>query len=120
MPRDEEFSKAASTNDFDNYGNEEAADYIKKHGKNSMDDFYGDGFYGEEDDSQLSKKELRRREKEQKRLEKEKAKEAKILAKRDADFDNVSSEDADDEREYRGGKGRLALKIELVMILNTV
>lgn len=117
MPRDEEFSKAASTNDFDNYGNEEAADYIKKHGKNSMDDFYGDGFYGEEDDSQLSKKELRRREKEQKRLEKEKAKEAKILAKRDADFDNVSSEDADDEREHRGGKGRLALKIVLVILI---
>lgn len=119
----DKINQAAAANDFDNYGNEEAANYINQQNqqkKNSqlsnMDDFYGDGFYGEEDDSQLSKKELKKREKERKRLEKEKAKEAKILAKRDADFDNEVSEEADDYEE-KGGKGRVVLKVILVVLI---
>ena len=61
-----------------------------------MNEFYGDGFYDEEDDSQLSKKELKRRAKEQKRLERERAKEEKILAKRDAEFDNETSDEVEE------------------------
>ena len=116
----DKINQAASANDFDNYGNEEAANYINQQKKNSqfsnMDDFYGDGFYGEEDDSQLSKKELKKREKEQRRLEKERAKEAKILAKRDADFDNVVSDEVDDYEE-KGGKGRIVLKVILIVLI---
>ncbi len=81
-----------------------------------MDDFYDDSFFDDEDESQLSKKELKKREKERKRLEKERAKEAKILAKRDSDFDNVASDDVD-EGEKSGGKGRLALKIVLIVLI---
>ena len=79
-------------------------------------DFYDDSFFDDEDESQLSKKELKKREKERKRLEKERAKEAKILAKRDSDFDNVASDDVD-EGEKSGGKGRLALKIVLIVLI---
>ena len=123
MPHSESFSQIAAANDFDNYGNEEAANYINQQHQAQqnaaaagMDEFYGDGFYDEEDESQLSKKELRRRAKEQKKLEREKAKEAKILAKRDADFDNEYTEEADDSQE-KGGAGRLVLKIILVVLI---
>ena len=123
MPHSESFSQIAAANDFDNYGNEEAANYINQQHQAQqnaaaagMDEFYGDGFYDEEDESQLSKKELRRRAKEQKKLEREKAKEAKILAKRDADFDNEYTEEADNGQE-KGGAGRLVLKIILVVLI---
>lgn len=108
-----------AANDFDSYGNEEAANYIKQqnmkqqeYGQNSaMDDFYS------EDEAPLSRKEMKRREKEQKRLEKERAKEEKILSKRDAEFDNIKSRDAEDSDSGKGGKGRLALKIILVVLI---
>ena len=58
---------------------------------------------------QLSKKELRQRAKEQKRLEKERAKEAKILKKRDEAFDNVVSDEVEDDVEESGGKGSCLL-----------
>ena len=120
------FSQAAAANDFDNYGNEEAANYInqqrqqKQNGEGQrpeMDDFYGDGFYDDVDESQLSKKELKQRAKEQKRLEKERAREAKILKKRDEAFDNVISDEVDDEAEERGGKGRVVLKVILIVLI---
>ncbi len=122
IPDKNQFRQTAA-NDFDNYGNEEAANYIKQQrqlndmSNNDMDDFYGDSFYGEEDESQLSKKELKQREKERKRHEKEKAKEAKILAKRDADFDNVVSDEVDFDDNGSGGKGRIALKIVLIVLI---
>lgn len=120
------FSQAAAANDFDNYGNEEAANYINRQRqqrengegqKPEMDDFYGDGFYDDVDESQLSKKELRQRAKEQKRLEKERAKEAKILKKRDEAFDNVVSDEVEDDVEEGGGKGRIVLKIILIVLI---
>ena len=120
------FSQAAAANDFDNYGNEEAANYINRQRqqrengegqKPEMDDFYGDGFYDDVDESQLSKKELRQRAKEQKRLEKERAKEAKILKKRDEAFDNVVSDEVEDDVEESGGKGRIVLKIILIVLI---
>ena len=122
MHGNSEFRKAAAANEFDNYGNEEAANYLrqqKQSGTDDMDDFYDDSFYDDEDDSQLSKKELKRREKERKRQEKERAKEAKILAKRDSEFDNVSSDDVydDDYEEEKSGKGRIVLKIVLVVLI---
>ncbi len=124
MPKNEmsgsdAFRQAAAANDFDNYGNAEAANYReqqRQRSQNDMDDFYDDSFFDDEDESQLSKKELKKREKERKRLEKERAKEAKILAKRDSDFDNVASDDVD-EGEKSGGKGRLALKIVLIVLI---
>ncbi len=123
MQGNNEFRRAAAANDFDSYGNEEAANYLKQQQsrQSTADDFYEDGFYGDEDEQQLSKKELRRREKEQRRLEKEKAKEAKAMAKRDADFDDFASDGADYDDEYdgsgKGGKGRLVLKIILVLLI---
>ena len=123
IPGKDTLQQAGASNDFDNYGNEEAADYINRQRQQSeahnpeMDDFYGDGFYDDVDESQLSKKELKKRAKEQKRIEKERAKEAKILKKRDDAFDNVVSDDIDDDGENKGGKGRLVLKIILVILI---
>ena len=90
MPHNDSFSQMPAANDFDNYGNEEAANYIRQQQSSaaSMNEFYGDGFYDEEDESQRSKKELKRRAKEQKRLERERAKEEKILAKRGMNHGN--------------------------------
>lgn len=112
-------TEKVKSNDFDNYGNEEAANYIKQqqmqpgYGQNSaMDDFYND-----DEEAPLSRKEMKRREKEQKRLAKEKAKEEKILSKRDAEFDNIKSRDVENYDEEKGGKGRLALKIILVVLI---
>lgn len=121
MPHNDSFSQMPAANDFDNYGNEEAANYIRQQQEQqssaaSMNEFYGDGFYDEEDESQLSKKELKRRAKEQKRLERERAKEEKILAKRDAEFDNETSDEVE-EYEAKGAKGRLVLKIILVILI---
>lgn len=121
MPHNDSFSQMPAANDFDNYGNEEAANYIRQQQEQqssaaSMNEFYGDGFYDEEDESQISKKELKRRAKEQKRLERERAKEEKILAKRDAEFDNETSDEVE-EYEKKGAKGRLVLKIILVILI---
>lgn len=121
MPHNDSFSQMPAANDFDNYGNEEAANYIRQQQEQQssaagMNEFYGDGFYDEEDESQLSKKELKRRAKEQKRLERERAKEEKILAKRDAEFDNETSDEVE-EYEAKGAKGRLVLKIILVILI---
>ena len=121
MPHNDSFSQMTAANDFDNYGNEEAANYIRQQQEQQssaagMNEFYGDGFYDEEDESQLSKKELKRRAKEQKRLERERAKEEKILAKRDAEFDNETSDEVE-EYEKKGAKGRLVLKIILVILI---
>lgn len=121
MPHNDSFSQMPAANDFDNYGNEEAANYIRQQQEQqssaaSMNEFYGDGFYDGEDESQLSKKELKRRAKEQKRLERERAKEEKILAKRDAEFDNETSDEVE-EYEGKGAKGRLVLKIILVILI---
>mgnify|MGYP004525270957 FL=1 len=121
MPHNDSFSQMPAANDFDNYGNEEAANYIRQQQEQqssaaSMNEFYGDGFYDEEDESQLSKKELKRRAKEQKRLERERAKEEKILAKRDAEFDNETSDEVE-EYEEKGAKGRLVLKVILVILI---
>lgn len=119
---------AFAANDFDSYGNEEAQNYIKQQeqygqtrdyssqlGSNAaMDDFYNDDFY-DDDDSQLSKKELKQREKEQKRLEKQRAKdEKKAKAKKgDVDF----GDDDVYEGDKSGGKGRIALKVILVILV---
>lgn len=120
MPHSDSFSQIPAANDFDNYGNEEAANYIRQQQEQdstaSMNDFYGDGFLDDEDESQLSRKEIRRRAKEQKKLERERAKEEKILAKRDAEFDNETSDEVE-EYEKKGAKGRLVLKIILVILI---
>ena len=120
MPHSDSFSQMPAANDFDSYGNEEAANYIRQQQQHnsaaSMNEFYGDGFFDEEDESQLSKKELKRRAKEQKRLERERAKEEKILAKRDAEFDNETSAEVE-EYGKKGAKGRLVLKIILVILI---
>lgn len=103
-----------AANDFDQYGNEEAANYINQQKQNAgtVDDFYDGSFY--DDDEQLSKKELKRREKEQRRLEKQQAKEAK-KAEKNAQEDFA----AEDEEDYaeEGGKGRLVLKIILIILI---
>lgn len=125
IPNKAPIEQSGASNDFDNYGNAEAANYINKQREqatrqsDAIDNFYGDGFSDDEnaDEDQLSKKELRRRAKEQKRLEKEKAKEAKILKKRDEDFDNVVSAEAEEGEDEGGGKGRLALKIILIILI---
>ena len=107
-----------SANDFDSYGDEEARRYKDEQARRAnaydttagtaMDEFYSDDF---EDESELSKKELKQREKERKRLEKQQAKEAKARKKK-----GVSEDDEYDEEES-GGKGRLALKIVLVILI---
>lgn len=92
-----------SANDFDNYGNEEAQRYRDEQARR------GSG-YDFEDESELSKKELKQREKERKRLEKQQAKEAKARKKKGGTDDEYDDEES-------GGKGRLALKIVLVILI---
>lgn len=109
MPQSESFETLPS-NDFDNYGN----DVVEKESVASRaDDFYGDGFYGDEEE--LSKKERKQREKEQKRLEKEKAKEAKAAAKKSKSKNDFVEDHDEDEEE--GGKGRIVLKIILALLI---
>ncbi|NLD19406.1 MAG: zinc-ribbon domain-containing protein [Clostridiales bacterium] len=122
MPHNDKVDEMPS-NDFDNYGNEEAANYINQQeeqqrqtedGNGVMDDFYGDDFY--DDDEGLSKKEQKQRAKEQKRLEKQRTKEAKVARKRgDADFSDAAA--VDGEREEKSGKGRVVLKVVLIILI---
>ena len=64
MPKNEmsgsdAFRQAAAANDFDNYGNAEAANYReqqRQRSQNDMDDFYDDSFFDDEDESQLPRK----------------------------------------------------------------
>lgn len=117
---------AFAANDFDNYGAEEAQNYInQQHAQQAAyengqqeDGYYNEEGYGDEyeDEANLSKKELRQREKERKRLEKQRAKEEKArLKKGGADFAEDAAEDFEEEKS--GGKGRVALKIILIVLI---
>ncbi len=117
---------AFAANDFDNYGAEEAQNYInQQHAQQAAyengqqeDGYYDEEGYGDEyeDEANLSKKELRQREKERKRLEKQRAKEEKArLKKGGADFAEDAAEDFEEEKS--GGKGRVALKIILIVLI---
>ena len=113
MPQDEKIA-GLGTNDFDNYGNEEAADYINKQRQQAQEEVY------EEEEEQLSKKELKAREKEAKRLEKEKAKAEKAAAKKakkNANVVNFEDEAEEDFEEEKGGKGRVVLKVILAILI---
>lgn len=124
MPQNEAIDNSPA-NDFDNYGNEEAINYANQQGiqeqaqagggfeSNAADEFYGDDFYDDEEEP-LSKKEMKQREKEQKRIEKEQAKENKARKKKEK-RDYIEADD--DEYEETGGKGRIALKIILVVLI---
>lgn len=114
MPQEETLNEAPS-NDFDSYGNDiVAAERTSE--KQITEDFYDNGFYG--DDEELSKKELKERAKEQKRLEKERAKEEKAARKK-AKRDYIEEDDYDsDDRDSREvGKGRIVLKVILVILI---
>ena len=112
---------AFAANDFDHYGEAEAQNYINQqqaayeNNQQADDDYsYQDDYY--EDEANLSKKELKQREKERKRMEKQRAKAEKAGKKKGgADF----AEDAADEfkEEKSGGKGRIVLKIILVILI---
>ena len=119
---------AFAENDFDHYGEAEAQNYInQQHAQQGAyenvqpandyfegyADDYQDDYY--EDDANLSKKELKQREKERKRMEKQRAKQEKARRKKGgADF----AEAADGfEEEKSGGKGRIVLKIILVLLI---
>ena len=119
---------AFAENDFDHYGEAEAQNYInQQHAQQGAyenvqpandyfegyADDYQDDYY--EDDANLSKKELKQREKERKRMEKQRAKQEKARRKKGgADF----AETADGfEEEKSGGKGRIVLKIILVLLI---
>lgn len=107
MPQEESFDELPA-NDFDNYGNDFP---VQEHAEAPRaDDFYDDGFYGDEEE--LSKKELKQRAKEQKKLEKERAKEEKA-ARKNAKHDYID----DDEEAEEGGKGRIVLKIVLAILI---
>lgn len=122
---------AFAANDFDNYGNEEAQNYINQQEQQqdemyktnqAMDEFYTDDF-DEADESQLSKKELKQKAKEEKRLEKQRAKEEKANRKKakkggvpEPDFSEADDYE-DDYNENSGGKGRIALKVILVILI---
>lgn len=123
MPQDENMGSLPGS-DFDDYGNEEALNYVNRQSmqaqaqhnggfeNNAADEFYGDDFYGDAEEP-LSKKDLKQREKEQKRLEKEQAKESKARKKKEK-RDYIEE---DDEYEETGGKGRIALKVILVILI---
>ena len=110
-----------AANDFDSYGDEEAANYINQQKQMqdaqqnaAMDDFYGDGSgSGDyEDEEPLSRKELKAMAKEKRRLEKQQAREAKNAARgKAADYEE------DYEDDDKGGKGRLVLKIILIILI---
>lgn len=119
---------AFTENDFDHYGEAEAQNYInQQHAQqgayenvqpaNDYFDGYADDYQDDyyEDDANLSKKELKQREKERKRMEKQRAKQEKARRKKGgADF----AEAADGfEEEKSGGKGRIVLKIILVLLI---
>lgn len=119
---------AFAENDFDHYGEAEAQNYInQQHAQqgayenvqpaNDYFDGYADDYQDDyyEDDANLSKKELKQREKERKRMEKQRAKQEKARRKKGgADF----AEAADGfEEEKSGGKGRIVLKIILVLLI---
>lgn len=122
---------AFAANDFDNYGAEEAQNYInQQHAQQAAyengqaaDGYYGEGGYGDgmqddyyEDEANLSKKELKQREKERKRMEKQRAKEEKARKKNGgADFAEGAAEEFEEEKS--GGKGRIALKIILIVLI---
>ncbi len=116
VPHEEKMS-ALPSNDFDSYGNEEAAAYINQQREQAQHQ-YDDDFYDEE----LTPKEIRKREKEQRRLEKQQAKEARKAAKKagkpadDSDLGAVAEAD-DYEGDSKGGKGRIVLKIVLVLLI---
>ncbi len=115
MPQEEALSEAPA-NDFDSYGNDMVA-AGRAAEKQASDDFYDNGFYG--DDEELSKKELKERAKEQKRLEKERAKEEKAARKK-AKRDYIEEDDdydTDDRDSREGGKGRIVLKVILVILI---
>ena len=103
MSSNEEIN-AFPANDFDNYGN----DVIEhEHQSIAQDDFYGDGFYGDEEE--LTKKEKKQRAKEQKRLEKERKK-----SKKNSGAEGIAEFADEDEDE---GKGRIVLKIILAILI---
>ena len=119
---------AFTENDFEHYGEAEAQNYInQQHAQqgayenvqpaNDYFDGYADDYQDDyyEDDANLSKKELKQREKERKRMEKQRAKQEKARRKKGgADF----AEAADGfEEEKSGGKGRIVLKIILVLLI---
>jgi len=104
--------QSAPSNDFDNYGNEVAE---QKPIGSKTDDFYEDGFYGDEEE--LSKKERKAKAKEDKRLEKERAKEEKAAAKKAKKAKKEPVEETDDDYEEEGGKGRVVLKIILAILI---
>lgn len=104
MPQNDSIT-GSPANDFDSYGNDVVA---------TTENFYDDGFYGDEEE--LSKKELKQRAKEQKRLEKERAKEEKA-ARKQAKKDYIEDAEGFDGEEAEGGKGRLVLKIVLVLLI---
>ena len=110
MPQDETISQMPA-NDFDNYGNEVVNQFDNY--SSDADDFYGDGFY--DDEEPLTKKERKAKEKEEKRLAKEQAKAEKSSKKKakKANEDYIDDED-DDEK---GGKGRVFLKIVLAILI---
>lgn len=123
MPTDDGVNGAVQ-NDFENYGNEEAANYINQQSgqydggqaeqasRGNIDDFYGDGFYGDED---LSPKEQKKREKAQRKLEKAEAKAAKKAAKKGGNADYTN--EPEDYDEPKSGKGRIVLKIILIILI---
>ena len=120
IPQSDDTS-AMAANDFDSYGDEEAANYINQQKQMqdaqqnaAMDDFYGDGSgSGDyEDEEPLSRKELKAMAKEKRRLEKQQAREAKNAARgKAADYEE------DYEDDDKGGKGRLVLKIILIILI---
>lgn len=116
MPQEEAFEEALNelpANDFDSYGNDAAVQNIAE--KAPADDFYNEGFYG--DDEELSRKELKQKAKEQKRLEKERAREKKAAGKKaKRDYIDEGGHEAEDES-GNGGKGRIVLKVVLVVLI---
>lgn len=118
---------AFAENDFDHYGEAEAQNYInQQHAQQEAygsgqpaDDYYGnDGYQDDyyEDEANLSKKELKQREKERKRMEKQRAKEEKARMKKGgADFAEETMDGFEEEKS--GGKGRIALKIILIVLI---
>lgn len=110
MPQEETVTEF-SANDFDNYGNEEAANFINQQAQ--QEEVPEETV--EEVEEELSKKELKARAKEAKRLEKEKAK-AEKKAKKNAHVVDFEDE-AEEEEEEKGGKGRTVLKVILAILI---
>lgn len=115
MPQDD--MSNLPSNDFDSYGNDVMQNANNADATNDFYDngFYDDGYDDEYGDEELSKKELKQRAKEQKRLEKEKAKEEKAARKKEK-RDYIAEPD-DEYEESAGGKGRIVLKIILIILI---